>query len=257
MNILEKICTKKFHEIEKQKTFIDYKNKIIESKRRGFLQQLIKENNKNFNLIAEIKKFSPSKGEICKKFNLNQIATDYERAGASCLSILTEKDYFKGNIEYLSEVRKIVDIPLLRKDFIIDEWQIYESYYFGADCILLILAILDDKYAKKFYDTARELNLDVIVEVHNDKELQRAIKLKFNCIGINNRNLKTLKIDLNTFIRLSKKIPNGVIKICESGLTNNNQLRKLCNKGADGFLVGEYLMASEDLKSKTMELIRK
>ena len=257
MNILKEICQKKIYEINKLKKTINYKNKIVISKRRDFLKKLIEEKKNKFNLIAEIKKSSPSKGEICKKFNLNQIAQDYENAGASCLSILTEKNYFQGDINYISRVKKIIDIPILRKDFILDEWQIYESYFFGADCILLILAILEDKEAKRFYDLSKELNLDVIVEVHDESELKRAIDLKVNCIGINNRNLKTLKIDLDTFKRLSKKIPNGIIKICESGLKSNKQLRDFTNMGADGFLIGEYLMSSENLKKETIEIIKK
>jgi len=257
MNILQEICKQKINEINMLKNSINYKNKIVISERRNFLEKLIKEDNKKFNLIAEIKKSSPSRGEICKKFNLNQIAIDYEKAGASCLSILTEKNYFQGDITYINRAKKIIDIPILRKDFILDEWQIYESYFFGADCILLILAILEDKDVRRFYNISKELNLDVIVEVHDETELKRAIELKVDCIGINNRNLKTLEIDLNTFKRLSKKIPKGIIKICESGLKSNKQLKDFSKMGADGFLIGEYLMSSENLKKKTIEIIKK
>ena len=257
MNILQEICQKKIYEINKLKTNINYKNEIVISERRNFLKKLINEDNNKFNLIAEIKKSSPSKGEICKNFNLDQIARDYEKAGASCLSILTEKNYFRGDINYINRVKKIIDIPILRKDFILDEWQIYESYFYGADCILLILAILEDKEAQRFYEISKELNLDVIVEVHDEAELKRAINLNVECIGINNRNLKTLKIDLDTFKRLSKKIPKGIIKICESGLKSNKQLRNFTKMGADGFLIGEYLMASNNLKKKTIEIIKK
>ena len=257
MNILQEICKKKIFEINRLKTTINYKKKIIISERRNFLKELIKEDKNKFNLIAEIKKSSPSRGEIRKEFDLNQIAKDYEEAGASCLSILTEKNYFQGSINFISRAKKIIDIPILRKDFILDEWQIYESYYFGADCILLILAILEDKEAKRFYEISKELNLDVIVEVHDEFELNRAINLKVECIGINNRNLKSLKIDLDTFKRLSKKIPKGIIKICESGLKSNKELRDFANMGADGFLIGEYLMASNNLKKKTIEMIKK
>ena len=257
MNILQEICQKKIYEINKLKTNINYKNKIVISERRNFLKKLTNEDRNKFNLIAEIKKSSPSKGEICRIFNLNQIAQDYEKAGASCLSVLTEKNYFQGDINYINQVKSIVDIPILRKDFILDEWQIYESYFYGADCILLILAILEDNEAKRFYEISKELNLDVIVEVHDETELKRAINLNVECIGINNRNLKTLKIDLDTFERLSKKIPKGIIKICESGLKSNKQLRYYTKMGADGFLIGEYLMASNNLKKKTIEIIKK
>ena len=257
MNILEKICNSKKIEIAKLKKTVEYKNKITISKRRGFLKRLLKIDVNNFNLIAEIKRSSPSRGEICKEFNLNQIAKDYEEAGASCLSVLTEKKFFKGDINYINKVKKIVDLPILRKDFIIDEWQIYESYFFGADCILLILAILDDKNAKLFYEISKELGMDVIVEVHNDEELDRALNLNIDCIGINNRNLKTLEINLNTFLKLSKKIPSNIIKLCESGLYNNEQLINFSKNGADGFLIGESLMSSMNIKDKTQELIKK
>ena len=257
MNILEKICKEKKLEIVKLKNLIDYKDKIALKKRRGFIESLIKFKKDKFNLIAEIKRASPSKGEICKKFELSKIATDYEEAGASCLSILTEKNFFSGDISFINKVKEIVKIPILRKDFIIDEWQIYESYYHGADCILLILAILNDEKAKKFLNLANEINLDVIVEVHDINELRRAIKLKPNCIGINNRNLKTLRIDINTFKKLSKEIPDGILKICESGLSKNSELRDLYKHGANAFLIGESLMSSSNLKLRTSRLIRK
>ena len=162
------------------------------------------------------------------------------------------KKLFSRRHKLYKSSKKIVDIPILRKDFILDEWQIYESYFYGADCILLILAILEDNEAKRFYEISKELNLDVIVEVHDETELKRAINLNVECIGINNRNLKTLKIDLDTFERLSKKIPKGIIKICESGLKSNKQLRYYTKMGADGFLIGEYLMASNNLKKKLL-----
>ena len=149
MNILEKICQLKQEEINLlKKKFKPLKKKL---KTRGFLKNLIVQDNNNFNLIAEIKKRSPSKGLICKKFDPVKIAIDYEKAGAKCLSVLTEKNYFGGNINYISQIKKSVDIPILRKDFIIDEWQILESFYAGADCVLLILAILNDFQLKKFY----------------------------------------------------------------------------------------------------------
>ncbi len=257
MNILEQICHQKIIDVTKKKTKIDYEKKIKIQKRRKFLEKLLINKKDKFNLIAEIKRASPSRGEICKKFELKEIALDYAEAGASCLSILTEENFFLGKLEYLSFVRNIVELPLLRKDFIIDEWQIYESYFFGADCILLILAIIDDNQASRFYEVAKELNLDVIVEVHDNDELQRALKLKVECIGINNRNLKTLKINLDTFKKLSKRIPENIIKLCESGIKNNTQVRRFSKEGADGFLVGESLMVSNNIKKQTVELIKK
>ena len=257
MNILKKICNKKIEDIKKLKKEIDYKKKIKIVKKREFLKNLLEKKKDRFNLIAEIKKSSPSKGDICLNFQPLEIALDYQKAGASCISVLTEENFFSGSIYFLSQIKKVVDLPLLRKDFIVDEWQIYESYFFGADCILLILAILDDKQMLHFYKIAKELELDVIVEVHDDQELERALKLKVECIGINNRNLKTLQIDLNTFKKLSKKIPNDTIRICESGISKNSQIREYTTYGADGFLVGESLMSSANIKKETLKLIKK
>lgn len=257
MNILEKICSLKKIEVEKLKSSINYKDKLNISKRRNFHGSLKERNNNKYNLIAEIKKASPSKGEICKNFNLLEIARDYEKAGASCLSVLTEKQFFKGDINYIKSVKDIVKLPILRKDFILDEWQIYESYYHGADCILLILAMIDDPSAYKLYKIAEELDLDVIVEVHELEELNRAIKMNAKCIGINNRNLKTLNINLNTFKKLSKEIPEKTIKICESGIKTNQQIVDLASYGADAFLIGESLMSSQDIKIETSKLIKK
>ena len=255
MNILEKICQLKHKEINLLKKKVNpFTQKI---KTRGFFKNLLTNDNNNFNLIAEIKKSSPSKGLICKKFDPIQIAIDYEKAGAKCLSVLTEKNYFGGNINYISQIKKSVNIPILRKDFIIDEWQIYESYYAGADCILLILAILNDKQLKNFYNLSNKLEMDVICEVHDEEELLRAIKLEVDCIGVNNRNLKTLKIDKNTFHLLSSKIPQKTIKICESGLTCNDDLKKFTKSGADAFLIGETLMKSNNIYKETQKIIKR
>ena len=255
MNILDKICKLKYEEINfLKKRFKPLKQKI---KTRGFLKSLVIQDDSNFNLIAEIKKSSPSKGLICKKFDPIKIAIDYEKAGAKCLSVLTEKNYFGGNINYISQIKKSVNIPILRKDFIIDEWQIIESYQAGADCVLLILAILNDLQLKKFYNLSNKLGMDVICEVHDEEELLRALKLEVNCIGINNRNLKTLNVNKNTFHLLSKKIPDKIIKICESGLTNNNDLKKFTKSGADAFLIGETLMKSSNIYEKTKKIIKK
>jgi indole-3-glycerol phosphate synthase len=255
MNILEKICQLKHKEINLlKKKFKPSQQKL---KTRGFLKSILVKDDNNFNLIAEIKKSSPSKGLICKKFDPIQIAIDYEKAGAKCLSVLTEKNYFGGNINYISQIKKSVNIPILRKDFIIDEWQIIESYHAGADCILLILAILSDLQVKVFYNLSNKLGMDVICEVHNEEELKRAVKLEVNCIGINNRNLKTLNVDKNTFHLLSSKIPSKTIKICESGLTCNDDLKKFTKSGANAFLIGETLMKSYNIYEETKKIIKK
>ena len=255
MNILDKICHLKQKEINILKKKLKPLKEKIQT--RKFLKNLVIKDNNNFNLIAEIKKSSPSKGLICKNFDPIKIAIDYEKAGAKCLSVLTEKNYFGGNIDYISKIKKSVNIPVLRKDFIIDEWQIYESYYAGADCILLILAILNDMQLKNFYKLSNKLEMDVICEVHDEEELFRAIKLEANCIGVNNRNLKTLSIDKNTFHLLSKKIPEKTIKICESGLTSNDDLKKFTKSGADAFLIGETLMKSNNIYEETKKIIKR
>ncbi len=256
MNILDKICKIKLEEVNLLKKKINFTKKP-KIKPKKFLEELIKVNKNNFNVIAEIKKRSPSKGLIRKDFKLYEIAKEYKNAGVRCLSILTEKNHFEGDITYIKKVKEKVDLPILRKDFILDEWQIFESFYSGADCILLILAILDDEKLEKFYNLSQELGMDVICEVHNSEELKRTLNLNVRCIGINNRNLKTLEINHETFNILSKKIPDNIIKICESGINNNEQLYDYTKNGADAFLIGEILMKSENIEKATKDLIRK
>ena len=256
MNILEKICNLKKKNIESLKKTISVQE-LMHKKRKVQKKSFIDSFKKNkLNLIAEIKKKSPSAGLIRKDFNVIEIAKLYKKAGAECLSVLTEKNFFGGNIHFMDTVKKATNLPILRKDFIIDEWQIYESYHHGADCILLIVAILEDKQIKNYLNIAKNLNLDVLVEVHNETETKRAIDLGVKCIGINNRNLKTLKIDLNCFEKLSKLIPKYTVKIAESGLTQNKQLLRLRESGADGFLVGEFLLKQKDIFLSTKELIK-
>ena len=256
-NILKKICDLKKKDLEKlkkEKTFDEVKRTTDV---RGFLAKLKDKNKQTYNLITEIKRASPSKGVICNEFNPIQIAKDYEKAGASCISILTEENFFKGNLDTLNKVKNIIKIPILRKDFIVDKWQIYESYFNEADCILLIVAALSNEELRLFYKTAKKLGLDVIVEVHNYEELERALNLNVECIGINNRNLKTLEINLNTFKELSKEIPKNVVKICESGISKKKQLEEFEKYGADAFLVGETLMKSDNIYKNTLNLIRR
>ncbi|MBT3938846.1 MAG: indole-3-glycerol-phosphate synthase, partial [Pelagibacterales bacterium] len=179
---------------------------------------------KQYALIAEIKKASPSKGLIKKDFNPVKIAQAYAKGGAACLSILTEEKWFKGSIKYLIEVKKKTKLPILRKDFILDPWQVYESRSIGSDCILIILSAVNDTLASELIQLSKSLGMDVLVETHNENEIKRAINLKPDLIGINNRNLKTLDIDLNKTIKLSKLIPETYDIICESGLNTNNDL---------------------------------
>ena len=256
-DILTKICDLKKKEVESLKKVQDFVGVKRTTEVRDFLSKIKNNNNFNYNLIAEVKRASPSKGIICENFDPIRIAKDYEKAGAACLSVLTEKNFFQGNLEILKSIKNSIKIPILRKDFIIDEWQIYESYYNEADCILLIVAALNNNDLRSFYNIAKKLNLGVIVEVHNNQELERSLSLNVECIGINNRNLKTLEVDLNTFLKLSQEMPNNVIKICESGISEKNQLKKFEKFGANAFLIGETLMKSDDIYKNTFELIKK
>tara|TARA_B100000989_G_C19469064_1_gene439788 strand:+ start:1 stop:783 length:783 start_codon:yes stop_codon:yes gene_type:complete len=257
MNILEKICFFKRQEISKlkEKHNIDFFLKNADILKRHFFIKKLKEKRSEPNIITEIKKKSPSAGLIKKKFDFLQIAQEYEKAGASCLSILTESKYFGGNINSIKKIKSIVNLPILRKDFIVDEWQIYESFYHGADCILLIAAILNDKLLEQFYAVAKQLNLDVIFEIHDKEELNRVLELSAACIGVNNRNLKTLEVNLNTFKDLSQIIPNNIVKICESGISTKKEISEMMTYGADAFLVGESLMKEEDIFTATRSLI--
>ncbi len=193
-------------------------------------------------VIAEIKKASPSKGIIRADFRPAQIAVQYEQAGAACLSVLTDVDFFQGNDVYIKEVKAVSKLPVIRKDFMIDPYQIIESRALGADCILLIAACLSDSQMRELYDTAISLNLDVLVEVHDHAELDRAMEIPTNLIGVNNRNLKTFEVSLNTTLSLSKYIPSDRTLVTESGITTPNDVMLMQSQGIHAFLVGESMM---------------
>jgi indole-3-glycerol phosphate synthase len=212
-------------------------------------------------LIAEVKKASPSAGVICKDFDPVRIAKEYEAAGASCLSVLTDEKFFQGSLEYLRQIRAAVKLPLLRKDFIIDERQILEAIEWGADAILLIVAILSDAQLAKFHSLATEAGLAVLVEVHDEVELKRALKISPALVGVNNRNLKTFKVDLATTEKLAVKISPSLatrhssLLVAESGIHTRADVERLKKCGANAILVGESLMRGGDIKSKIRELI--
>lgn len=208
------------------------------------------------NLIAEIKKASPSKGVIRRDFDCAAIARDYAAAGAACLSVLTEDKYFKGDISFLKRIRAVVDAPLLRKDFIIDEYQMYESKAAGADAILLIASILDSPRLKDFCALASVLKLDVLVEIHTREELQKALDASVRIIGINARNLKDFSVDLDILKPLMDAIPPGHLIVCESGIKDMQDLAFVKNFKPDAVLVGEALMREKDIFSKTREFAR-
>ena len=198
--------------------------------------------NKDEAIIAEIKKASPSAGVIKEDFDPTKIAMDYESFGASALSILTEEDFFMGSVEYLKEVKKITSLPILRKDFMIDEYQIYESKLIGADCILLIASILTDQEIEDFINIAKKLELDYLIEVHDENELKRVEHFEDALIGINNRNLETFEVDLNNSVRLKHTFRQKNIFIAESGIKSREDMDYLKMNNIKVFLIGESLM---------------
>ena len=224
-----------------------------QEKPREFIKKL--NNPEQLNLIAEIKKASPSKGLIRSDFNPIELAECYENGNASCLSVLTDEKYFQGNNKYIKMIKDKVNLPILRKDFIIDPWQIRESRALGADCILLIMAALSLDEAKLLENEAHNYDMDVLVETHTYEEIIMANKLKTNLIGINNRNLKTMEVDINNTINLKKHIDADKIIVAESGLKNHEDLIMLKENGINIFLIGESLMKEQDLESATKKIL--
>jgi indole-3-glycerol phosphate synthase len=269
VNILDKIVEQKKIEVAKLPARIiaagDLRDAMLEhGERRDFFAALKTPRVGDIGLIAEVKKASPSLGVICHDFDPVRIAKEYEAAGASCLSVLTDEQFFQGSLDYLRQIRAAVQLPLLRKDFIIDERQILEAIEWGADAILLIVAILSDEQLQKFHSLAIEVGLAVLVEVHDEEELERALKISPALIGVNNRNLKTFKVDLATTERLAAKMEDGRWKmgktsapllIAESGIHTRADVERVKKCGASAILVGESLVKNGDIKTKVRELI--
>ena len=205
-------------------------------------------------VIAEVKKASPSAGIIAEDFDHIAIAKAYEKAGANALSILTDENYFKGHLSYLAEIRQVVDLPILRKDFIIHESQIYEAVVAGADAILLIVGALEQDELVHLLDIANQCQLDVLTEVHDLEEMERALETEANIIGVNNRNLRTFEVDLSTTETLSEEVTGDCILVSESGIYTGEDTAKIRMWGADAILVGEALMRSEDKTARMAEL---
>jgi len=247
---LDKILSTKVLEVDQQKSLLnldDIKLRIDDaSPSKGFINAIQERNKKGLvSVIAEIKKASPSKGIIREDFSPTEIAKQYETNGATCLSILTDEKYFEGSLDYLKQVRTQVEIPLLRKDFIVDEYQIYQSKLYGADCILLIVSALTDNQLIEYKSIAEELSLDVLVEVHNQQELERILTMNFSLIGINNRNLSTFEVSLETTRDLSSLSGEATL-VSESGIRNKKDIEEILSYGVLNFLVGESFMRAED-----------
>ncbi|HXR46041.1 MAG TPA: indole-3-glycerol phosphate synthase TrpC [Candidatus Limnocylindrales bacterium] len=266
MNILDTIVEQKKREVVKLPARLiaagDSRDLLLErDEHRDFIAALKNPRPGAMALIAEVKKASPSAGVICKDFDPVRIAREYEAAGASCLSVLTDAKFFQGSLDHLRQIRAAVKLPLLRKDFIIDERQILEAIEWGADAILLIVAILTDEQLRKFHSLAMEAGLAVLVEVHDEAELERVLKIDATLIGVNNRDLKTFKVDLATTEKLAAKLFSSPVTrhssllVAESGIHTRADVERLKKCGANAILVGESLMRGGDIKSKIRELI--
>lgn len=254
-NILEKILIDKAKEIESLPAF-DAQQVSGLAPCKGFIAAL---QNTKPALIAEVKKASPSKGVIKEDFDHMAIAKAYKNAGAACLSVLTDEKYFQGKLSYLSEISQSLGIPCLRKDFVIDKRQILEARLAGADAILLIAAALDDSQLIELYNCAIDLGLDVLLEVHDAEEMRRALKTPAKLIGINNRNLKTFEVSLDTSINLiaefTEELKDRII-VSESGIYSSEDIQILASKGVGAFLVGESLIKQDDIEKAVKELLK-
>ncbi len=260
MSVLARIAAYKRDEIAAAKARKPLPALTIEARKasppRGFRAALAaaKANGKP-GLIAEIKKASPSKGLIRADFDPAALARAYARGGATCLSVLTDAPSFQGAPEHLAAARDATSLPVLRKDFLLDPYQVAESRALGADCILIIMAMVDDKTATALHAAAYDFGMDALVEVHDEAELDRALALKPTLIGINNRDLKTFDTDIGTAIRLARRIPAGPLIVAESGLASQAQLKTLAKAGITAYLIGESLMRAGDVAAATRALL--
>jgi len=254
--ILEKICAHKREELERQKAAVplaQLQERIKQVRAPRNLRLAVRE--PGISLIAEIKRASPSRGMLLENLDPVRLAVVYERAGARAISVLTDQEFFKGALEDLTTAGQNVAIPCLRKDFTIDEYQIYEARAAQADAILLIARVLSDRQLKDYLDLAHTLGMSALVEAHNADEVNRALNAGAHIIGINNRDLATFNVDLNTTLELKKLIPGGHGLVSESGIQTRDHVRMLEDGGIDAILVGETLVTSGDIRAKVRELL--
>jgi len=239
MNILNEIAEKTRERIAGKKKGAEFEKALTQNK---------------MNFICEIKKASPSLGVICNDFDYIEIAKDYELAGASAISVLTEPFYFQGHDKYLSDISMHVNLPLLRKDFVVDEYMIYEAKFLNASAVLLICAILDDRLLEEYIKIAGKLGIAALVEAHDETEVKRALDCGAKIIGVNNRDLKTFEVDIKTSERLRRYIPDDKIFVSESGIKTRDDVKRLEEIGVDAVLIGETLMRSQDKKAELARL---
>ncbi|MFM1981540.1 MAG: indole-3-glycerol-phosphate synthase [Pseudomonadota bacterium] len=259
MNKLDEICATKRDEVKARKAAISLADLEMQARHqtppRGFKAALDAKAATGFGLIAEIKKASPSKGLIRADFDPPAHARAYAAGGAACLSVLTDAPYFQGHEDYLIAARAACPLPVLRKDFMVDPWQVLESRALGADAILVIMAALDDGLAADIEATAMALGMDVLIETHDAEELDRALRLRSRLIGVNNRNLKDFTVDFARTYELVDRAPKGYSFVAESGLGSHDDIRAMADHGVRCFLVGESLMRQADVESATRHLL--
>lgn len=259
MNKLDEICAWKREDVATRKarqslsTLIDLARQ--QTATRGFREHLDKKATQGFGLIAEIKKASPSKGLIRADFKPSEHAQAYENGGAACLSVLTDEPFFQGHDSFLVAARAACALPVLRKDFMVDPWQVFEARALGADAILIIMAAVDDSLAAELEAAALSCGMDVLVETHDRQELDRSLRLQSRLIGVNNRNLKDFSVDFARTYELIQHAPDDCTFVAESGLTQHADLLAMANHGVRCFLVGESLMRKPDLEAATRELL--
>lgn len=252
MGLLEKIINEKKEEVEEKKRLNPLVDMKIEPAEPQNFKNAIKKN--HLTLIAEIKRASPSMGVILKRFNPQKFAKIYESSDVDAISFVSDKKFFGGKVEMIKEIKKASSLPVLRKDFIIDEYQIYESHFFGADAILLIVRILPFERLKRFVKIAHNLGIATVLEVHTPTEIDKALRTDTEIIGINNRDLDTLTVGIDVSLRLKSLIPNGYTTISESGISSSDDVKRLMDVGFDAILVGTSLLIANDIVKKIKEL---